>query len=563
MTAITAEKVEKYKRGIQLVGDGMSIRKAATILSLPYENLRVRVTGVVPVACRTGPMLTYLSDGAAEGLLEVIEHRTSRGFCVGFAELRFLIRQAAIVSARRQVPKTFPDRKFVGRWIKKHSDNISFRKARILEGKRAEASTEEVVRYYFGNLEQAIDQLKLRNCPSQIWNCDETGVSPQGRCQQRVITPIGMPANVLRSDDRENVSIMGCINAAGDHMPPMYIFAGKRRKVEWMKNAPPGAVCAMTESSNINGFLFRHWVKWFVRRLPAVRPQLLILDGHFAHIDYDTVVWAQARGVHIFCLPAHTSHFLQPLDVGVYQPFKRLYEGELELYPLITGYLPTKDDIVRLTKLPFENALAAQNAISAFKNAGIYPLSVDIMLAGLVGNKPCIKKQSLLHHAVVVPHVEAVRVSERQQRDLERKRLNLDALNVVNIAVRSSATPKTKGRMKGTYVDEKFSGGVLLTHAEMLAALERKKTAKADKERAKKRKAEEKACAIVEKERAKNALARRKALEKAERDHSKAKQAEAKAHAKADREEERRLMRLQDKKPRKKRKTGIIAWVDV
>ncbi|KAE8885828.1 hypothetical protein PF008_g381 [Phytophthora fragariae] len=189
-----------------------------------------------------------------------------------------------------------------------------------------------------------------------------------------------------------------------------------------------------------------------------------------------------------------------------------------------------------------------------------------MMLGGLVGNKPCIKKQSLLHHAVAVPHVEAVRVSERQQRDLERKGLNLDALNVVNIAVRSSATPKTKGRMKGTYVDEKFSGGVLLTHAEMLAALERKKTTKADKERAKKRKAEEKACAIVEKERAKNALARRKALEKAERDHSKAKQAEAKAHAKADRErekEERRLMRLQDKKPRKKRKTGIVAWVDV
>ncbi|KAE8878105.1 hypothetical protein PF003_g37852 [Phytophthora fragariae] len=194
-----------------------------------------------------------------------------------------------------------------------------------------------------------------------------------------------------------------------------------------------------------------------------------------------------------------------------------------------------------------------------------------MMLGGLVGNKPCIKKQSLLHHAVAVPHVEAVRVSERQQRDLERKglnldALNLDALNVVNIAVRSSATPKTKGRMKGTYVDEKFSGGVLLTHAEMLAALERKKTTKADKERAKKRKAEEKACAIVEKERAKNALAQRKALEKAERDHSKAKQAEAKAHAKADRErekEERRLMRLQDKKPRKKRKTGIVAWVDV
>ncbi|GMF50595.1 unnamed protein product [Phytophthora fragariaefolia] len=409
MTAITAEKVVKYKQGMLQVKEGMSIRKAAKKVGVPTENLRSRVAGDVPVECRAGPMLTYLSEGDEE-LLEVIEHRTSRGFCVGNVELRCLIRQAAIVSSTRPNPKGFPSRTFVDRWRKKHSENISFRKARILEGKRAEASTEAVVRYYCSNLEAAIDELQLRDCPAQIWNCDETG----------------------------NVSIMGCINAFGEHMPPMYIFAGKRRKVEWMADAPPSAVCAMTESSNINGRLFLHWVKWFVGRLPVARPQLLILDGHFAHVDFDTVTWAKSRGVHRFALLAHTSHFLQSLDVGVYQHFKRLYEGELEQFPLTTGFLPTKNDIVSLTKLPFEKAFAEENARKSFQKAGIYPLSLARMLDGLIGNVPSTDKKTLRHHAVILPHVEILKVSKRQQHCLKRRGINMDALNVVNIAVRPS-----------------------------------------------------------------------------------------------------------------------------
>ncbi|POM59290.1 DDE superfamily endonuclease containing protein [Phytophthora palmivora] len=31
--------------------------------------------------------------------------------------------------------------------------------------------------------------------------------------------------------------------------------------------------------------------------------------------------------LHIYVLPAHTSHFLQPLDVGVVQPFKAIYNS--------------------------------------------------------------------------------------------------------------------------------------------------------------------------------------------------------------------------------------------
>lgn len=78
--------------------------------------------------------------GTEEGLFEAIEHKASRGVSVGFAELCLLIRQAAMESSLRPVTDTFPNDIFVRRWTKK-TFNISFRKAKRLEGKRGEAFT--------------------------------------------------------------------------------------------------------------------------------------------------------------------------------------------------------------------------------------------------------------------------------------------------------------------------------------------------------------------------------------------------------------------------------------
>lgn len=474
MASSTYDKQAAYAAAVDAVASNTSLRKAAKMYGVNRENLRKRVNGLVPMVCRPGPQLTYLSPAAEVGLVETIEYRAAQGMCIGSGELRYFVRQAAIISATRPVPDDFPNDMWIHRWMKKHP-HLSFRRARILETKRAESSTEAAVSYYFNNLQDALDRLGLRDKPAQIWNCDETGICPQGRCRERVICPKGQVANVQRSSDRENVSVMGCINAAGEHVPPMYIFSGVRRKVEWMRNAPDGAVCAVTKTSNINTPLFQRWLGWFISKLPEARPQLLVLDGHFAHISPGAVKYGLGKGVHLFVLPAHTSHFLQPLDIAVYQPFKVLYEKELKQYPLDNkGALPTKDNLVGITAVPFKAAFSTQNARKAFEAAGIFPLSLEVMLSAIVGNKPSTQSTNLRHHAVVVPHHDTMQVTERQQRVLKRLGLDIDALRVVNLTVQHTFKPRPQKRVRGSYVDESFSGGVLLTHSEMLEEMSRK-----------------------------------------------------------------------------------------
>ncbi|OQR85547.1 hypothetical protein ACHHYP_11708 [Achlya hypogyna] len=178
-----------------------------------------------------------------KGVVEFAHFRATRGMCVGVPELRFILMDTAnfygIV-----VPENFPDRHWMSRFLKRHP-SLSIRQSQLLDVSRYRVSTVDVVTAYYNNLASIIGQFP----PEAIWNADETGICAQGRRPPRVICPKGLRANVVRSTDRENVSILACISAAGAALPPMYIYAGPcdgapfsvfKRKIEKAISIFPG-----------------------------------------------------------------------------------------------------------------------------------------------------------------------------------------------------------------------------------------------------------------------------------------------------------------------------------
>ena len=53
--------------------------------------------------------------------------------------------------------------------------------------------------------------------------------------------------------------------------------------------------------------------------------QLLILDGHESHINQDFKDYCLEQKILTLCMPPHSSHILQPLDVVCFSPLKRKY----------------------------------------------------------------------------------------------------------------------------------------------------------------------------------------------------------------------------------------------
>lgn len=60
-------------------------------------------------------------------------------------------------------------------------------------------------------------------------------------------------------------------------------------------------------------------------RISEGRPRLLILDGQGSHFTYDLCVYAHSYNLCLLCLPAHSIHLLQPLDVGLFSPLYHYY----------------------------------------------------------------------------------------------------------------------------------------------------------------------------------------------------------------------------------------------
>ena len=85
---------------------------------------------------------------------------------------------------------------------------------------------------------------------------------------------------------------------------------------------------------------------------------------------------ACANDVTLLYLPAHTSHFLQPLDVGVFKSFKTSFNkacgNYVRQYP---GRVITTDVLASMVAQAYPTSFTPVNVLSGFKKAGMYPFN--------------------------------------------------------------------------------------------------------------------------------------------------------------------------------------------
>lgn len=125
----------------------------------------------------------------------------------------------------------------------------------------------------FGNLSK---NLHITEKPHLIWNCDETGCSFEHE-QIRVIAE-KFDRNILArtSNNKTNVTIMTCVNTAGNQMPPMLIVRGKTSVSLHGFNKtviPEGTKWAFQKSGRMTDEIGEHWFRnIFLKECGKERP---------------------------------------------------------------------------------------------------------------------------------------------------------------------------------------------------------------------------------------------------------------------------------------------------
>ncbi|KAH3956578.1 hypothetical protein HBH52_256050 [Parastagonospora nodorum] len=75
------------------------------------------------------------------------------------------------------------------------------------------------------------------------------------------------------------------------------------------------------------------------------RNRLLIIDGHESHNSLEFQQYYKDNKIITICMPPHSSHLLQPLNVGCFAPLKKAYRRQAEEL--------MRNQITHITKLKF------------------------------------------------------------------------------------------------------------------------------------------------------------------------------------------------------------------
>ncbi len=107
------------------------------------------------------------------------------------------------------------------------------------------------------------------------------------------------------------------------------------------------------------------------------KPRVLICDGFGTHETLDNLEFYLENNIILCRLPFHTSHKLQPCDVGPFAPLKAAYCGQVER--LFQGGTNTngKEHFIALCSFAKEEAFTKRNITYAWAACGLFPKNPD------------------------------------------------------------------------------------------------------------------------------------------------------------------------------------------
>ncbi|KAJ4446410.1 hypothetical protein ANN_13106 [Periplaneta americana] len=168
----------------------------------------------------------------------------------------------------------------------------------------------------------------------------------------------------------------------GTFVPPLIVFPRKNMQAELMDGTPPGSIHACHISGWIQADIFTQWFRHFLEVMKATKsdPAILILDGHYSHTrNMEVIELGRENGVSIVCLPPHSSHKMQPLDLAFMKPLKTFYCQEIESW--LKNNFPRTVTIRQVGKLfgnAYLRAATVETAVNGFRKSGIYPLNRNV-----------------------------------------------------------------------------------------------------------------------------------------------------------------------------------------
>jgi hypothetical protein len=97
----------------------------------------------------------------------------------------------------------------------------------------------------------------------------------------------------------------------------------------WMITSMPGDIVqAVSETGYTDNIIGLQWLHYFERLTCNTLGThcLLLLDGHGSHMTSKSIDYCDKNNIIPYCLPHHSTHLMQPLDLVVFSPYKHWHQ---------------------------------------------------------------------------------------------------------------------------------------------------------------------------------------------------------------------------------------------
>jgi hypothetical protein len=387
----------QYAIAVEGIRNGIyqSVRQASIALGLSRTILTRRLKGgKTRTEAREAQQLLTCQEEKA--LVEWISQATATGNPVPHQYIREMVEEIRASRGNGNGEFLCPlGTTWMEAFLKRHPQ-LKTKLSKAIEASRLNDVTRDQIIAFNNEFRQAIQEknIKLEN----IYNCDETGDniihtklivgSSIGACNgTNVVIDIDMNQSYMAQPGRQEwVTVIECISASGASIPPYVIFKGEHLVSTWVPNPPPPGWTFTTNTSGwTNNFHGVHWIHHFDKHMKSLLNSpddycLLLCDGHDSHVSAAVATYCLRNHIVLTLLPPHSSHLLQPLDVGIFSPLKvALVQRQTRLF---------RSAVRRIEKAEWAEhymeardvAITEKNILSAWRGAGLFPENLFHML---------------------------------------------------------------------------------------------------------------------------------------------------------------------------------------
>ena len=301
----------------------LRLRVAARIYSVDHRKLGRRLEGVPSrrdIQANSRKLTTleelvlvqYILDLAAKGFppqLSVVEDMANRLLAT---------RDAPCVRSRQ-----------ASNFVKRRVE-LRTRFQRKYDYQRAKCEDPEVICGWFELVQNTIAKYGIND--ADIYNFDETGFMIGVISTAMVVTSLDrrVKAKKVQPSNREWVIVIQGVSSQGQAVLPFVIVVGKTHLVSQYKNSGflSDWVIAITENGWTTNERGMDQIQHFEKH---TKPQsvsgyrLLVLNGHESHHLDEFEEYCKEHNIITLCMPAHSSHLLQPLNVSCFGLLKKAY----------------------------------------------------------------------------------------------------------------------------------------------------------------------------------------------------------------------------------------------